>query len=238
MNRVLRRTLLPVGAASLFLLGVAAGDVAFGAVPVRQLVSVPVAVRALALTFDDGPSPLYTPAVLALLQQHRARATFFVIGQELVRYPQIARQAAVAGMELGNHGFNHLALTGLDPTAIRAEAAPVERELTAITGSRPTLYRLPQGRGDARALRALADLGYTVVSWSIDPRDWAGGTAASIAALVGRQARPGSIVLLHDGGGDRSATVGAVRLLLPALAAQGYRIVTVSQLLELARTRA
>ena len=136
-------------------------------------------------------------------------------------------------MEIGNHGFHHLVLAGLDPTAIRSEAQPVEREITSITGNRPTLYRLPRGRASGRALRALADLGYTTVNWSIDTRDWTGRSAQAIAAQVLAEAEPGAIVLLHDGGGNRQATVQALGIVLPALQARGYRFVTVSQLLEL-----
>jgi peptidoglycan/xylan/chitin deacetylase (PgdA/CDA1 family) len=203
--------------------------------PVRQVRSVTVPVKAVALTFDDGPSPQYTPTILDLLDQNGARATFFVIGQELVRHPEIARQAAQDGMELANHGFHHLTLLGLDPTAIEAEAMPVERELTAITGSRPTLYRLPKGRGDPRALRALTDMGYTIVYWSVDTRDYLPRSPAAIVAQVQKQLQPGSIVIFHDGGGNQQHTVDALKQLLPALKAQGWQLVTVSQLLELAK---
>ncbi len=227
------------GALALLLLGVGIGGVAASTAnlaPVRQVRSVNIPVKAIALTFDDGPSPVYTPAILTLLQQYGAKATFFVIGQELVRYPQIARTAVQDGMELANHGFHHLTLQNLDPTAIEAEAVPVERELTAITGNRPTLYRLPKGKGDARSLRALADMGYTVVYWSIDTRDYMPRNPATIAAQVEKQAQPGAIVIFHDGGGNQQHTVDALKTLLPWFKAQGYQLVTVSQLLELART--
>ena len=204
--------------------------------PVRQVRSLHIPVKAIALTFDDGPSPVYTPAILGVLQEYGAKGTFFVIGQELVRYPDIAKQVAAAGMELGNHGFHHLTLQNLDGTAVTAEARPVERELTAITGARPTLYRLPRGRGDARSLRALADLGYTVVYWSIDTRDYMPRDPATIAHQVEKQVQPGAIVIFHDGGGNQQHTVDALKALLPALKAGGYQMVTVSQLLELART--
>lgn len=134
--------------------------------PVRMIRSVPVPVKAVALTFDDGPNPVWTPQVLALLRTYGAKATFFEIGLALSRYPMLAKQEYQDGMELGNHGFRHLTLSGLDPTAIAAEVRPTEQEITAITGQRPTLYRLPKGRGDATALRTLTEMGYTVVYWS------------------------------------------------------------------------
>lgn len=156
-------------AGALLLLGVGLGGaMARGAAPppVRQVRSVPVRTKAIALTFDDGPDPTYTPAVLSLLQQYGAKATFFLIGREVLRYPNIVRQELQAGMELGNHGLNHLTLRGLDPTAIEADVLPVERAITSIAGNRPTLYRLPRGAGDPRAMRTIADMGYTIVYWS------------------------------------------------------------------------
>lgn len=221
------------------LLGIGVGGVVAsqeGSAPVRQVRSVNIAVKAIALTFDDGPSPQYTPGVLNTLKEFGAKGTFFVIGQELVRYPDVAKQVLADGMELANHGFHHLTLQNLDPTSVQAEALPVEQELTALAGNRPTLYRLPKGRGDARSLRALADMGYTVVYWSIDTRDYLPRDPAKIAAQVQKEVHPGAIVIFHDGGGNQQHTVDALKLLLPALKAQGYQMVTVSQLLELART--
>lgn len=203
--------------------------------PVRIIRSVPVSAKVVALTFDDGPSPQYTPQILQLLQQYGAKATFFVVGQQLVRYPAIAREEYQDGMELGNHGFRHLSLIGMDPTAIEAEVKPVEQEITAITGQRPTLYRLPQGKGDAVANRTLADMGYTVIYWNVDTRDYLESrTAAQIASTVLKRITPGSIVIFHDGGGNQQHTVDALKTILPALGAEGYKEVTVSQLLELA----
>jgi peptidoglycan/xylan/chitin deacetylase (PgdA/CDA1 family) len=194
-----------------------------------------VSVKAVALTFDDGPSPTYTPAILDLLKEYGAKATFFVIGREIMRYPRIVRQELQAGMEVGNHGMHHVALKGLDPTAIAADVLPVERAITAISGNRPTLYRLPKGVGDARALRTLSDMGYAVVYWSVDAHDYLPRTAGAIASQVLREVRPGSIVIFHDAGGNRQPTVDALKLLLPRLRAEGYQLVTVSQLMELAR---
>ena len=228
---------LGVAACAAFLLGAGVGRALAPApppAPVRTVRSVPVPVKAAALTFDDGPSPRWTPEILRLLEEYGAKATFFVVGLELVRHPEIVRAEARAGMEIGNHGFRHLVLVGLDPTAIEAEVRPVEQEITAITGDRPTLYRLPRGRGDATALRTLADMGYTIVYWSVDTKDYQDRrSAAAIAQQVEREIRPGSIVILHDGGGDQAHTVAALRLLLPVLRREGYRLVTVSQLLEL-----
>ena len=229
------RAALAAAAVAAFFFGLGLGAAGVGAAggPAVQVRSVQTGEKVIALTFDDGPSPVYTPQILALLQRYDAKATFFVIGQELLQYPAVARSEVAAGMELGNHGFHHLTLRGLDPTAVRAEVLPAEREITTLTGNRPTVYRLPRGTGDRRVLRTLGDMGYVTVNWTIDTRDWAGTSAARISALVLRRAAPGAIVLFHDGGGDRSQTVQALASLLPALQAQGYRFVTVSQLLEM-----
>lgn len=225
---------------ALFLSGVGVGGVgaAQRPVPVHLVRSVQVSTKAVALTFDDGPSPQYTPAVLKLLQEYGAKATFFLIGGQLLRYPQLARQEAQAGMELANHGGRHLILQNLDPAAIAAEVQPVETEITTITGNRPTLYRLPQGRGDSRVMRTLADLGYTIVYWSVDTHDYLRRTPQAIATQVIKEVKPGSIVIFHDGGGNRQPTVDALKIILPALKSEGYQMVTVSQLLELARRQA
>ena len=237
---VIRWTAAAAGAVAMLFVGLGLGGAAAATgtapppVPVRVVRAVPVPVKAVALTFDDGPNATYTPEILSLLQQYAAKATFFVVGREVVRHPQLVRQEAKVGMEIGNHGFNHLTLRGMDPAAIQAEVKPVEQEITAITGNRPTLYRLPRGRSDPRALRTLADMGYTVVAWNVDTQDYLRRTPQAIAAQVEKQVRPGSIVIFHDGGGTRRSTVAALRLLLPALKQQGYQMLTVSQLLELA----
>lgn len=237
-SRVGRVSVLALCAGFLVGWGIKGAAVSGQVAPVRLIRSVPVGAKVIALTFDDGPSPQYTPKVLDLLRQYGAKATFFVIGQELVRYPQIARQEFADGMELANHGFRHLTLVGMDPTTIEADVKPVEQEITAITGQRPTLFRLPQGKSDSIALRSLTNLGYTIVYWSIDTRDYLPRSPQTIAKQVLQQVQSGSIVIFHDGGGNQQHTVDALQLILPALRAQGYKEVTVSQLMELASSGA
>lgn len=233
------RVAVAAAVAAAFLFGLSVGGVgAAGTGPAVQVHSVQTTEKVIALTFDDGPNPVYTPEILALLQRYGAHATFFVIGQELLQYPAVARSEVAAGMELGNHGFHHLAMRGLDPTAVQSEALPVEQEITTLTGNRPTVFRLPRGHGDRRVVRALGDMGYVTVNWSIDSRDWALPGASRIASTVLKHAAPGAIVLFHDGGGNRSQTVQALATILPVLKAEGYRFVTVSQLLQMGAARA
>jgi peptidoglycan/xylan/chitin deacetylase (PgdA/CDA1 family) len=201
--------------------------------PVRIVRSAPTAAKAVALTFDDGPSPKYTPQVLDLLKQYGARATFFVIGQEVERFPDLLKAEVAAGSEVGNHGYHHLTLKSVSADQLTAEVQAAEQTLVSLTGAKPTLYRLPGGKSDAASLRALTDMGYTIVMWSVDTRDYVYRPPAAIVSQVEKEVRPGSIVIFHDGGGNQQHTVDALRQLLPWFRDQGYQLVTVSQLLEM-----
>jgi peptidoglycan/xylan/chitin deacetylase (PgdA/CDA1 family) len=203
--------------------------------PVRIIRSVATPAKAIALTFDDGPSPTYTPMVLQLLQQYGAHATFFVIGQQVERYPQILKQEVDAGDEIGNHGYHHLTLKNVSTAQLISEVQTAEQTLVSLTGSSPTLYRLPGGKSDPAALRELANLGYKIVMWSIDTRDYVYRTPSAIVAQVEKQVAPGAIIIFHDGGGNQQHTVDALKTLLPWLKEQGYQMMTVSQLLEMPR---
>ena len=139
---------------------------AHGAPAARVVRAVPVQEKAVALTFDDGPSPAYTPRVLKLLEENGAKATFFVIGRQVARHPDLVRAEAAAGHEVANHGDQHRTLRGLDASAIETEVKANEQLITDLTGTRPVLYRLPQGRMDPASLATLVRLGYTVVMWS------------------------------------------------------------------------
>jgi len=202
--------------------------------PAPTVRGLPTADKIVALTFDDGPSPRYTPKVLAALQAGGAKATFFLIGQEANRYPELVKAEVKAGMEIANHGMHHLTLKGRSADEVKMEASEAADTLFAISGRRPTLYRLPKGVGDTVAYAALGDLGYVVVNWSVDTRDYIRSTPEQLYRRAMAQVAPGRIIIFHDGGGNRQATVDALALLLPALKAQGYRVTTVSDLLRAA----
>jgi peptidoglycan/xylan/chitin deacetylase (PgdA/CDA1 family) len=169
--------------------------------------------RAVALTFDDGPWPQSTPRVLAVLRRLRVHATFFVIGYLARAYPELVARERRAGMAVGNHTYNHPEVPPfgelprrLVEDEIALGAASLER-----AGVRPSLFRPPAGSTSPTVVRAAEAAGERVVLWSVDPGDWqAGVTAREIRTRVLGAVRPGSIVLLHDGGGDRSATVAAL----------------------------
>jgi peptidoglycan/xylan/chitin deacetylase (PgdA/CDA1 family) len=152
-----------------------------------------------ALTFDDGPDPDGTPAVLAALARHRASATFFVLGRNAVRYPDLMRRIAVDGHQIANHTYAHPCMVGLSPLRTALELMRCERALRRTRVRRGRWMRPPFGAIDARACTVARLCGYRVVNWSVAGMDWTGADTDAIAAHVLEGLRPGAIVLLHDG---------------------------------------
>jgi peptidoglycan/xylan/chitin deacetylase (PgdA/CDA1 family) len=167
------------------------------------------------LTFDDGPSP-YTPAILKILRSTRSTATFFELGFRQAQYPGAATQVRAEGSSIGNHTYNHPDLTALTAAQIRWQVTH---------GPRGRCLRPPYGATDRRVRNVVAQQGLREVLWSIDTLDWSRpGTAKIIKAATGPAVRAGSIVLLHDGGGDRSQTVAALPKIIRTLQQRGYVI--------------
>jgi peptidoglycan/xylan/chitin deacetylase (PgdA/CDA1 family) len=196
----------------------------------RAVKSVATGQKIIALTFDDGPHPQTTPALLAVLAAKNVRATFFLLGENVAKYPGLAAAVATAGQETASHGYRHLYPNRLPREKFLADLALAEEAIAAASGTRPALYRPPGGGYNDKLIDELALRGYTTVLWSVDPRDWEKRGAAQTAADVVRRAAPGAIVLLHEG--DYAAnTPAAVALLIDRLAAEGYGFVTVGELL-------
>lgn len=197
-------------------------------------VALPDNQKAIALTFDDGPWPITTPKILDILEQNQVVATFFWVGQHLRAYSEIARETAIAGHEIGNHTWNHhyhqvseaMAANEIDNTAVW---------INRISGSQTQLFRPPGGHLTNGLAYYAQKKKYAVVMWSTDSGDTqAGITPPMLVRQVLDNAKPGGIVLLHDGGSDtRTATVEALPEMIEGLKAQGYRFVTVTQLLEM-----
>jgi len=201
--------------------------------PAMMIKAVPTQKKLIAFTFDDGPNRRYTPQVLDLLRRYHAKATFFLIGQEVVRFPDVVGQIQKAGMEIGNHGMHHKWLHKLSGDAIGEEIQGGADAITAAGGRRPYLYRLPGGYSSSEASQVLGRLGYTIVGWSVDTRDWRmRATADSVERIVLRDAQPGRIVIMHDGSIHREGTIAALGKVLPELERQGYKIVSVGDLLR------
>ena len=191
--------------------------------------------RAIALTFDDGPSES-TPRVLELLAAYDARATFFMCGANVARLPAIARQAAAAGHEIANHGYSHSRFDFRAREFMRADIDNAQRAIPAACGVTPTLFRAPYGVRWFGLGAAQREFGLTGVMWSAIGLDWKLPPEGVAKRLLGA-AWNGAIFCLHDGrekleNPDVSATTGALTALLPGLRKRGFELVTVSELLR------
>ncbi|PZM93990.1 MAG: polysaccharide deacetylase [Actinobacteria bacterium] len=173
----------------------------------------------VALTFDDGPDPRYTPQVLALLRRYQVKATFCVVGVQAQAYPNLIRQIAAEGHTLCNHSWQHdFDLGSRPPAEIRANLARTTAVIRAAAPGTPVPYfRQPGGYWTAAVVAEARRLGMTSLDWAVDPRDWENPVADQIASMVISTTTAGAIILLHDGGGNRSATVAALQRILPEL---------------------
>lgn len=199
--------------------------------------------KRLAISFDDGPNPTYTPQILAELARLHLPATFFVIGKNAASYPGLVQQIVDAGQIVGNHTFSHPNLATAPVWRTRIEVSATNRVIAGITGRRATLFRAPYAAdtapsvpGEVRPLLAVQQLGMQVVGASIDSEDYLHPGVNKIVSNVLRHVRDGNILLFHDGGGDRSQTVAALPQIVSALRARGYTFVSVPQLMGVAPT--
>jgi peptidoglycan/xylan/chitin deacetylase (PgdA/CDA1 family) len=187
----------------------------------------------IALTFDDGPNPTYTPQVLSILHQYSVNATFFVIGEQVQAYPNLVQQEHAAGHIVGNHSWNHPYLTTLAADDIHTQLSNTSNAIEQATGVRPSFFRPPYGAYNYQVLLQASNLGLQPILWSVDPQDWNGPPSSNtIVQRVLAEARNGSIILMHDGGGNRSQTVAALPTIITQLRSRGYQLVTVQQLVN------
>ena len=175
------------------------------------------------LTFDDGPTPAYTPPILALLARYQARATFFVIGRNAAAYPELVRQEHAAGHGVGNHTWNHRRLTDLEGGRLEAEVDATSAVIGRATGAPVRCLRPPYATVDAASADRARARGLRLVLWDVDSNDWRRPGAAAIAGRVLGRVRSGDVVLMHDGGGNRDQTVAALQQVLASLSARGFR---------------
>ena len=199
--------------------------------------------RVVALTFDDGPNDPYTQKVLDILKSEGVHATFFLVGENVRRYPATAVRIAREGHLIGNHSEHHPAGFALEPSSLlQREVEQAEATIHAVTGVEPRFFRPPQGIRSPWLMRVLARDSLVDVTWDDAPRDWLPASAADLVARTLAQAHPGAIILLHDGlntahGVDRSTTVQALPEIIHRLRAEGYRFVTLAELLGTPRAR-
>jgi peptidoglycan/xylan/chitin deacetylase (PgdA/CDA1 family) len=188
--------------------------------------------RLIALTFDDGPGP-YTRQIVRILLRMRVPATFFIVGQQLVDFSAAARDELEHGFDLGDHTMNHAWLTRLNPAGQYSQVAADAAALERLGAPAPRLFRPPYGVYNATTLSALRRLRMLMVLWSVDPRDWRMPGVKAIVSSVMSAARAGAIVILHDGGGNRSQTVAALPAIIRGLRKRGFELVTVPRLIKL-----
>lgn len=196
----------------------------------------------IALTFDDGPDPKWTPKVLDILKQHHVTATFFVTGANAEKYPELLQRILKEGHELGSHTFTHANLATVSDHQVELELNATQRVIEAATGHSTRLFRppydadsLPEDPAQLHAIQLAQNLGYLTVLEQIDPQDWARPGTKEIQRRIREQRDKGSLILLHDAGGDRSQTIAALPGILDTLAKQGDHVVSLADLLGTTR---
>lgn len=187
--------------------------------------------RAVALTFDDGPAPGVTDRILDVLGKFGARATFFCVGSQLKAHGGLARRAVREGHLLGNHSFSHAFLPDLPPAAAAAQITATQRIIDQATGVVPSFFRPPYGARSLSLLDMLPELGLTAVLWDVDPRDWRFLAASYDASQVLGQARPGSIVLMHDGHVSGTGTAAILSALISRLLEMRFEFLRLDEMI-------
>jgi peptidoglycan-N-acetylglucosamine deacetylase len=183
----------------------------------------------VALTFDDGPHPVHTAPLLDALAELGVPATFFVVGRDVDANPALVARMARDGHELGNHTYRHRYLPLARSRSVEHELRATDRAIVRAAGVTPTLARPPWGGRSPRNVRVFQRLRKRLVLWDVNSFDWKGKPAREVVARVLGRARGGSIILMHEARDGGETTIEAVRLLVPALRARGFELVTVSR---------
>lgn len=186
----------------------------------------------IALTFDDGPWPGQTQRILAILASRGARATFFMLGRAVERRPDIARAVAASGNEIGDHSMSHTMLHAATLPVVRWEIRGGAFTIERATGVKPRFYRPAGGSVSPIVYREAAAAGLQAILWTLDPHDYRKPPARTIVQFVVGNAKAGTVVLMHDGGGDRTQTIGALPAIIDTLRLRGFVFVTLSQLYD------
>ena len=187
----------------------------------------------VAMTFDDGPNATLTPKLLDLLAAHHIKATFFVIGANVVEHPEIVARAAREGHEIENHTWSHPNLGKMSDEAVRSQLRRTDDAIKNATGMRPTLMRPPYGSISARQKRWINDeFGYEIILWDVDPLDWKRPGPSLVCNRIVAETRAGSIILSHD---IHPGTIEAMPATFDQLEAKGFKFATVSELIQMAK---
>ena len=195
--------------------------------------------KKIALTFDDGPSPIWTPLILDELKKANVKATFFMIGYHVKKYPEVARRVAREGHTIGNHGYAHTVILYYTLAEIEEEIKYTELVIKEITGETTQYYRPPKAWMTQEIKEKIKSMGYEVILWSLNSKDWVMFNHQYLVRRLLKRVRNGDIILFHDSGsvfsaegGGRSQTVLAVALLVKELRAKGYEFVSIDEILK------
>ncbi|BDA66870.1 polysaccharide deacetylase [Rivularia sp. IAM M-261] len=188
--------------------------------------------KVIALTFDDGPWPQSTPAVLDILKKNNIKGTFFIVGQMLKEHPDMGKRVVAEGHVIANHTWHHW-YHYMNPQAAAFEIDNTSNLIYQVTGVKTSLFRPPGGIKTNGPYAYAKNQKYATIMWSSDSSDYARPSVPKLISNVMREAKPGGIVLMHDGGGNRSNTVAALPQIIDNFKKQGYRFVTIPELLEM-----
>ena len=186
----------------------------------------------IALTFDDGPHPRHTRQILDVLDEYGIPATFFFVGENVSYYQDTAREVVKRGHEIGNHTYSHPKVSKQSDVAFREELVRCENIIEQVTGVCPKVFRPPQGSWNQRVYDIARERDYSVILWDLDTLDWAHTPSDKIASYILENAKSGNIILMHDYHSGGCTTIDALRMFIPNLIEQGYRFVTVSELIR------
>jgi peptidoglycan-N-acetylglucosamine deacetylase len=192
-------------------------------------------IKQVALTFDDGPDVKYTSQILDILKSYNIKATFFILGEKALEYPEMVKKIINEGHVIGNHTWDHHYLSNLNATQVKDEVKKDDQVLFSIAGYHTMLFRPPYGAASKNVISEVASMGYHIIDWSVDTRDWAGTPASTILKYVSNEVRPGGIILQHCSGGRKGNldnTIKALPEIISMLEAKNYHFVTVPELLN------
>ena len=185
----------------------------------------------IALTFDDGPHPRYTSEILDILDEYDIKATFFVVGENAGKYPELISREINCGHEIGNHTYSHANLKSSKTASIINELSKTQEVIYEVEEYRTKLLRPPEGKYSTELKRVASKYDYKIVLWTVDTRDWAHTPVSDICNNVIKNVKSGDIILFHDFISGDSPTPAALRLIIPKLLDMGFTFVTVSELI-------
>ncbi|MCX5656640.1 MAG: polysaccharide deacetylase family protein [Candidatus Omnitrophica bacterium] len=237
-----KRIIIPVAAPIFLIIGVALFCIFFDEAVLVRKSNIFHSVRCdkvVALTFDDGPSPIWTPKILDELKKANIKATFFMLGEHVAKYPEVARRVAQEWHEIGNHTYDHHVLLYYTLEELEKEINDTKRIIQDVTGKTTGYFRPPKAWVTDAEKKKINKLGYKIVLWSLNSKDWVTFDDKYIVKYLARHIHPGDIILFHDSGGifsteggNRHETVKIIPRLAEKLRQMGYKFVTLSELLE------